>query len=144
MQVQDTGTRRFGIQNEREFDATGHFERDVDPAVAVLAPLRHALRAWLESRDLSARSRDAVILATHEAVANAIQHSGTADRIRVRADAEPDGLTIEISDGGSWRIPTDPPPIERGRGLNLIRSLVSTATIDTDAAGTTVRLHQRP
>ena len=144
MQVQDTGTRRFGIQNEREFDATGHFERDVDPAVAALAPLRHALRAWLESRDLSVRSRDALILAIHEAVANAIQHSGTVDRIRVRADAEPDCLTIEISDDGAWRIPDDPPSQERGRGLNLIRSLVSDATIDTDAGGTTVRLHQVP
>ena len=112
--------------------------------MAALAPLRHALAAWLDRRELSEPSREAVILATHEAVANAIQHSGTADRIRVRADAKPDGLTIEISDCGAWRIPADPPPIERGRGLNLIRSLVSAATIDTDAAGTTVRLHQRP
>ena len=90
------------------------------------------------------RSRDAVILATHEAVANAIQHSGTADRVRVRADAKPDGLTIEITDDGVWKIPDDPPSQERGRGLSLIRSLVSDATIDTDAGGTTVRLHQLP
>ena len=142
MQVQDTDPRRFGIQNEREFDATGHFERDVDPAVAALAPLRHALRAWLESRDLSARSRDAVILATHEAVANAIQHSGTVSRIRVRANAEAGGLTIEISDNGEWRTPDDPPSQERGRGIALIRSLVSNATINTDAGGTTVLLYQ--
>ena len=112
--------------------------------MAALAPLRHAFAAWLTRRDIGERSRVALVLATHEAVANAIQHSGTADRIRVRADATPDGLTIEISDGGAWRIPADPPPIERGRGLNLIRALVSTTTIDTGAAGTTVRLHQRP
>jgi anti-sigma regulatory factor (Ser/Thr protein kinase) len=83
-----------------------------------------------------------VILATHEAVANAIQHSGTTDPVRVRADSVPDGLTIEISDDGAWRTPDDPPAQERGRGLNLIRSLVSDATIDTDGHGTTVRLHQ--
>ena len=70
-----------------------------------------------------------MILATHEAVANAIQHSGTANRIRVRADAEADRLTIEISDNGEWRIPDDPPSLERGRGIDLIRSLVSNATI---------------
>jgi anti-sigma regulatory factor (Ser/Thr protein kinase) len=110
--------------------------------VAALAPLRHALRAWLESRELSARSRDAVILATHEAVANAIQHSGTVSRIRVRANAEADGLTIEISDNGEWRTPDDPPSQERGRGIALIRSLVSNATINTDAGGTTVLLYQ--
>ena len=137
-------TRRFVIKDESALGATGRFERDVDPTVAALAPLRHAFEAWLARREISDRSRVAVVLATHEAVANAIQHSGTTDRIRVRADAKPDGLTIEISDGGAWRIPVDPPPIERGRGLTLIRSLVSTATIDTDAAGTTVRLHQRP
>ena len=85
-----------------------------------------------------------MILATHEAVANAIQHSGTGTRIHVRADADADGLTIEISDDGAWRAPADPPPIERGRGLNLIRALVTDATIDTGAGGTTVRLHQRP
>ena len=134
--------RRIGIQYERELDSTGHFERDVDPAVAALAPLRHALKAWLESRDLSARSREAVILATHEAVANAIQHSGTINCIRVRADAEAEGLTIEISDDGEWRIPDDPPSQERGRGIGLIRSLVSNATINTDAGGTTVLLYQ--
>ena len=93
---------------------------------------------------MSERSREAVILATHEAVANAIQHSGTADRIRVRADATPDGLTIMVADAGAWRIPDDPPPLERGRGLNLIHSLVSDATIETDAGGTTVLLRQLP
>jgi two-component sensor histidine kinase len=85
-----------------------------------------------------------VILATHEAVANAIQHSGTVARVRVRVDAEPDGLTIEVADEGAWRTPADPPPLERGRGLNLIRSLVSDATIETNASGTTIRLRQLP
>ena len=142
--MQKTHTRRFGIKDERAVDATGRFEHNVDPTVAALALLRHALAAWLERREMSERSREAVILATHEAVANAIQHSGTADRIRVRADANPAGLTIEVSDDGAWRIPDDPPPLERGRGLNLIRSLVSDATIQTDAGGTTVRLRQLP
>jgi anti-sigma regulatory factor (Ser/Thr protein kinase) len=138
-----THTRRFGIRHERAGDASARFEQDVDPTIAALAPLRHALATWLESREVGERARHAVILATHEAVANAIQHSGTAARITVRADAEPDGLTIEITDGGAWRIPVIPPPIERGRGLDLIRSLVTDATINTGAEGTTVRLHQR-
>ena len=141
--MEKTHTRRFGIKDERAVDATGRFEHNVDPTVAALAPLRHALAAWLDRREMSEPSRDAVILATHEAVANAIQHSGTADRIRVRADAT-DGLTIEVSDDGAWRIPDDPPPLERGRGLDLIRSLVSDATIQTDARGTTVRFRQLP
>ena len=122
----------------------GHFETLVEPVLTALAPLRHSLDAWLERGGMSEHSRDAVILATHEAVANAIQHSGTDDRIRVRADAKPDGLTIEVADDGTWRIPDDPPQLERGRGLDLIRSLVSDATIHTDTGGTTVRLRQLP
>jgi len=142
--LQETHTRRFGIRDERPVDATGRFEHNVDPTVAALAPLRRALAAWLDRPEISERSRQAVILATHEAVANAIQHSGTDDRIRVRAEAKPDGLTIEVTDDGTWRIPDDPPQLERGRDLDLIRSLVSDATIHTDTGGTTVRLRQLP
>jgi len=135
---------RWGIKDERELDARSRFEHEVDLSLAALAPLRHAFTAWLENRGLSESSRVAVILATHEAVANAIQHSGTIDPIRVRADAAPDYVTIEISDNGAWRAPDDPPSPERGRGLTLIRSLVSDAEIATDGAGTIVRLRQAP
>jgi two-component sensor histidine kinase len=86
--------------------------------------------------------RAAVILATHEAVTNAIQHAGTSHRILVRAQAEDSGVTIEITDDGQWRIPDDPPSMERGRGLTLIRALVSDAQLIASANGTTVRLHQ--
>ena len=86
--------------------------------------------------------RAAVVLATHEAVANAIQHAGAPNPVVVRGDADADGVVIEVSDDGRWKAPADPPSEERGRGLTLIRSLVSDAQIRTGARGTTVRIHQ--
>ena len=86
--------------------------------------------------------RAAVVLATHEAVANAIQHAGAPGRVVVRGESGSDGVVIEVSDDGHWKPPDDPPSEDRGRGLTLIRSLVSDAQIKTGDRGTTVRIHQ--
>lgn len=120
----------------------GHFETRVEPAVSALASLRHALDAWLACGGLNGRPRAAVVLATHEAVANAIQHADSAGPVVVRGDYGPDGVVIEVTDHGHWKLPDDPPSEERGRGLNLIRALVSDTQIQTGAGGTTVRIHQ--
>jgi len=120
----------------------GHFETHVDPALTALAPLRHSLDAWLAGGGMSEPPRAAVVLATHEAVANAIQHAGTPAPVLVRAECGTDGVVIEVSDDGTWKPPDDPPSEDRGRGLTLIRSLVSDAQIKTSEWGTTVRIHQ--
>lgn len=120
----------------------GNFETQVEPALTSLAPLRHSLDAWLAQGGMREPPRAAVVLATHEAVANAIQHAGPPDHVVVRGEADIKGVIIEVSDDGHWRPPDDPPSEERGRGLTLIRSLVSDAQIRTGASGTTVRIHQ--
>src|SRR5690242_17971506 len=120
----------------------GHFETHVEPTLTSLAPLRLALDAWLVGGGMTEPPRAAVVLATHEAVANAIQHAGSAAPVHVRAESDSDGVVIEVSDDGNWKPPTEPPSEERGRGLTLIRSLVSDAQIRTGQRGTTVRIHQ--
>jgi serine/threonine-protein kinase RsbW len=119
----------------------GHFETRVEPALDALAPLRHSLDAWLVGGGVSEPPRAAIVLATHEAVANAIQHARGPGPVVVYAEADADGVVIEVTDDGRWKPPDDPPSEERGRGLNLIRALVSDAQICTGASGTTVRLH---
>ena len=86
--------------------------------------------------------RAAVVLATHEAVANAIQHAGGPGHVLVRGESGSEGVVIEVSDDGHWKPPDDPQSEDRGRGLTLIRSLVSDAQIKTGTRGTTVRIHQ--
>ena len=120
----------------------GHFETLVEPALGALAPLRHSLDAWLEGGGMSEPPRAALVLATHEAVTNAIQHAGVPVRVVVRGDADADGVVIEVTDDGQWKPPDDPPSEERGRGLTLIRLLVSDAQICSGTSGTTVRIHQ--
>jgi anti-sigma regulatory factor (Ser/Thr protein kinase) len=120
----------------------GHFETKVKPELTALAPLRHSLDAWLEQGGMGEPPRAAVVLATHEAVANAIEHAGSLGPVIVHGEAAADGIVIEVTDDGRWKPPEDPPSEERGRGLTLIRALVSDAQISTGAAGTTVRIHQ--
>ena len=95
-------------------------------------------------REISERSREAVILATHEAVANAIQHSGTADRIRVRADAE----SGRPHDRGLRRRSVEDPrrsaAARTGTGSQPDPRPGVRRDDRTDAGGTTVRLRQLP
>jgi len=120
----------------------GHFETYVEPVFTSLAPMRHSLDAWLEGGGMGEPPRAAVVLATHEAVANAIQHAGAPSPVLVRGESDADGVVIEVSDDGHWKAPVKPPRGDRGRGLLLIRSLVSDAQIKTGEWGTVVRIHQ--
>src|SRR5215213_10006294 len=109
---------------------------------AALAPFRHKLDRWLAIGGLADAPRADVVLASHEAVANAIEHSNSSQPVLVRADAHGDGFVVEIVDEGRWR-PARQQPVEgRGRGLALIKALVTEVQINSLSAGTTVRLFQ--
>lgn len=118
----------------------GSIEIRVRPVLNELAGVRHALDCWLERRGMSESPRAAFVLAAHEAVANAIQHSGAANLVSVRGTRGSAGVEIEISDDGRWKVPAEPSNDDRGRGLELIRSLFPDATISSGAFGITVRL----
>ncbi len=119
------------------------FELHVEHDLEALAPLRRTLDEWLDHRGLPDPPRAAVVLATHEALANAIEHSNSISPVLVKAAARSAGFVIEISDNGHWRIPEPHPSDNRGRGLVLIRALVSDVQITSGRQGTTVRLFQR-
>jgi anti-sigma regulatory factor (Ser/Thr protein kinase) len=85
--------------------------------------------------------RSAIVLATHEAVANAIEHAGATGSIVVSADERLGTFAVDVSDDSHWKSPMASP--ERGRGLTLKRGLVSVARIVTGESGTTVHLCQR-
>ena len=111
------------------------------PDVARLTPLRRALSDWLERSGVADPPRADLVLATHEAAANAIEHGNPEQSFAVRGEIVDRVLTVEISDTGRWgasRTGND----ERGRGLVLIKALVSKVEIRTGRHGTTVRLVQ--
>jgi anti-sigma regulatory factor (Ser/Thr protein kinase) len=118
------------------------FRATVAADIACLGALRHSLTAWLEHAGVTEPPRSDVVLATHEAAANAIEHSGTRTPIGVQGDITDRTVSIEISDAGQWK-PGGPPSDERGRGLALITALVTKLEVRKNELGTTLRLMQR-
>ncbi|MFV2117111.1 SpoIIE family protein phosphatase [Streptomyces sp. Act-28] len=111
-----------------------------------LAPVRKALRSWLDQCDLPPGTTQNVLVAVGEACANAIEH-GHRDRpgevVRLRAEAFADDLRLTIADTGHWKTPQPELNAHRGRGVTLMRALMQHVTITPSPSGTTVDMHMR-
>jgi anti-sigma regulatory factor (Ser/Thr protein kinase) len=98
----------------------------------VVAFVRSAIACVLDREDWPAESAGRVLLASNEALTNAIEHGSPAGgRVDVDLCVTPDRADIRIVDEGvpgdaTPRLPTVPPPLtaERGRGL-LIMSRIA-------------------
>jgi anti-sigma regulatory factor (Ser/Thr protein kinase) len=94
-----------------------------------LASMRHSLTSWLKLTDASADVRGAVLLATHEAAANAMTHGEPESPVSISASQDDDGgFTIEVTNGGGWK---EPEPGHHGRGLALMTELMAEVGIHT-------------
>jgi serine/threonine-protein kinase RsbW len=134
--------------NQRQSRPDGVQEGDLHvrvPAVAGrLTGLRHALATWAERAGLGPDDREALTLASYEAMANTVEHAyagqlqGVLDLHAVREPAE-GRVVVTVTDYGQWKAPpTDPGT--RGRGLPLIRGLTPHASITPSTRGTTVSM----
>jgi anti-sigma regulatory factor (Ser/Thr protein kinase) len=115
---------------------------ELDARPRSLVVLRRALRRWLAANDLQALSAYDVLLAVNESVANAIEHAYGlgGGRIQVRAERDDDALRFSVRDTGNWRPPRGD---HRGRGLAMMRRLMTDVDVVTDDDGTQVTLvHQ--
>ncbi|MEA2295434.1 MAG: hypothetical protein QOE86_3073 [Solirubrobacteraceae bacterium] len=102
---------------------------------------RAGLREWLAGVGVDAATAGDVLLAAGEAVANAVEHSGTEMVTIEMAVPEPGVVAIIVLDEGTWRDPVV--AAHRGRGFGLMRMLVDEVTIERSAHGTAVRLRRR-
>ena len=115
--------------------------------VGELAPSRAALRGWLTRAGVKADQTLDVLIATGEALANAIEHGhrhstgGAVGSVTLRAFALADRLHVTVVDTGTWKAPVA--AAHRGRGIALMRGLMHDVTIEPDAGGTTVHLRAR-
>ncbi len=112
----------------------------IDSQPAAISDARMRFRAWLAGASIAEDTAEALVLATGEAVANAVQHGNRLERgryVTVEACAGDDELVVSIADGGSWR-PAG--PTRQSRGYTLMESLVDDVSVLRDERGTTVTL----
>jgi anti-sigma regulatory factor (Ser/Thr protein kinase) len=124
----------------------GPLEIDFPAEAARLSPVRAALRTWLARCGIDTTTAQNVLVAVGEACANAIEHGHrfSADgRIYLRAAATGAHLHLTVTDSGHWRTPDPVANAHRGRGLALMRALMTEVTISTGSAGTVVGLQAR-
>lgn len=111
-----------------------------------LAPVRKALRGWLEQCELPPATAQNILVAAGEACANAIEHGhrdAPGDVVHFRAEAFVDNLRLTVADTGQWKTPQPELNTHRGRGLRLMRALMQQVTVTPGPAGTTVDMHTR-
>jgi anti-sigma regulatory factor (Ser/Thr protein kinase) len=110
-------------------------------AVPMAVPMvRRTMRRYAEGLGLDEDARFALLTASGEAIANAVEHAylGAPGLVRVSAQALEETLIVSVEDEGKWR-PAQRRD-ERGRGLPLMRALMDAVEIRTDHSRTEVRL----
>ncbi len=104
--------------------------------------VRDAMRVWLEGVELDRSETEDVVLATWEACANAIEHAvePQVDLVSVHASLDDSCIRVTVSDSGRWAPPSARE--NRGLGLRLIHSLMTSVDVAQSDKGTTVTLER--
>ena len=113
----------------------------LDGGDASLRNAREALRLWLATAPVGEMDAHDIVLAAWEASANASEHSLSDSGFRLQAQLVDDGLRIVVEDSGTWMPPSARP--DRGRGLQLMRALMSSVEVEPGPRGTRVTLEKR-
>ncbi|MDQ3570234.1 MAG: ATP-binding protein [Actinomycetota bacterium] len=125
------------------------------PADARLLPrTRRAVAGYLEDVGAEPDDRADVVLALDEACANVIRHAfpdGAPGTIRLRAEIGDGAVTVQVEDDGvgfdAFEVTRSEPAPEdtSGRGLHMIRTLMTTVQLEspTETGGTRLRMQKR-
>ncbi len=112
-----------------------------------LAVARAAVRDWLAAAHVGADGVQDVVLATGEALANAVEHGSADDgsqRMRLEMRLGPGReIGVVVADEGGWRPPAADPGL-RGQGIRIMRAVMDEVEIDRGDAGTTIRMVRHP
>jgi anti-sigma regulatory factor (Ser/Thr protein kinase) len=121
----------------------GPLEIEFPAEAGRLASVRASLRTWLARCGIDTITSQNVLVAAGEACANAIEHGHRFEAgglIRLRGAATPPPLDHTGTDGGRGETPHPAANPHRGRGLTLMRALMTEVTVSTSATGTVVGL----
>ena len=117
------------------------FETALSLDLSLLGGLRRELKAWLTSVQVVGDVTDEIILATHEAAANAIEHARMGTEVTVRGVRDESKVLIVVANSGAWIAPRSLDEM-RGRGLILMKQLMSDLEIQVKSQRTVVRMRK--
>ncbi|HUK78408.1 MAG TPA: ATP-binding protein [Thermoleophilia bacterium] len=122
--------------------SNGELQITVPMDAGNLADLRWRAWSYLTAATIAPGMVEDILIALHEAVANALAHSASATPIRVRLRATRTRVTVEVADEGvgidaAVHLPPRPPSLlaEGGRGLFMIWTLMNSVRL-VDSPGT--------
>ncbi len=121
---------------------TVRFEATVKAVPRELTGLRRQLSSWLHQHGVDRQSAAEVLVACGEACSNAVEHAypaGAPGQLVLEGEIEPGRVRLRVSDTGRWRVP-GPRGQDRGRGMQIMRGLMSRAEVVGTGDGTTVDL----
>ena len=131
-----SGGRLCAAHRGKRCNVASQFEAELPPDLAHLRLLRRALADWLAEVEVEPGASAAVILATHEAAGNAMQHA--AAPVIVLASRDPGGVTVVVRNAGPWK--ESDGSESRGRGLPLMHGLMSNVDVASGDGGSVVRM----
>ena len=117
------------------------FQASFAQDLSFLPVLRRQFSAWLAEVEVSVEIGDEVLLATHEAAANAIEYARPATEVTVGGVRDDSKLMVVVTNSGTWR---DPRSVDdmRGWGLILMDKLMSEVEVQVDLERTVVRMRK--
>jgi len=114
----------------------------LDAVPGTLAPLRRAVRRWLDANGVGAEVAYDILLAVNESATNAIEHAygPSAARFDVHVHRDGDAVEIVVRDRGRWRPARGR---HRGRGLGVMRATMDSVELHKATVGSEVRMRRR-
>jgi serine phosphatase RsbU (regulator of sigma subunit)/anti-sigma regulatory factor (Ser/Thr protein kinase) len=108
-----------------------------------LAGIRRLLRRWLKAHGATEEEAYDIVVACQEACANAVEHAYRPGRHWFELDAARDDghrIRVTVRDEGRWRPPRG---VHRGRGVDLMHTLMDSVELDHTERGTVVVLERQ-
>lgn len=126
----------------RKVASEGRAEISLRAEAGQLVVLRRSLERWLAEQAIDGELAYAIVAASGEAAANAIEHAyGPADgTVEVTAERGPNAITVCVRDRGRWRPPRGS---DRGRGIPIMEAMADRARVVRSDDGTSIELSWR-
>lgn len=116
---------------------TEPFSVELPPDPEELRGLRVDFASWLGAAGIDGAVRDAVVLATHEAVASAM---GSPGDVEVDATRDENAITVTVTSEDGW---TSPDVDFGGRRMSVVRGFVDEATFERGSGRPRLRFEKR-